>query len=613
VTPNGTPPPSSPKTPIGPAAGPTTPLGNGPTTPAFPLELGPDSDAWTSWWRFNVESLLDFGGDPLGPVSRADAAPTTGTPGLPAQEVVPVLTGLLEERALSGVVRAAVLLALGRAGAAPGAGTEDLEDLLRRHLADADRDVAETACAALGILGRPGAAPDLAHLLRDSARGRELCGRASVPDRTRSFAAYALGLLARRTSHADALRYASHALTETLADRRRTAPEVRVAALVALGRIDASSRPAAGAGCECASNEALAAFLTARLADIREETLVRAHVPDALGRLHAHLPPAVAERVTTDMLDALADAREDELVRRGCVLALGRIADADEDELDRRVRATLTDVARRERPLRGFVSIALARIGARPGTGIGAGANAHAVQVALTKRLASGNSTDVAWSALALGLLGHGLVEAERGVPDSLREVLRQGLEVSSAGPLVAVFALAAGLARDPAGLEGIAERLADLEGEDLGRAGLALGLLGNVEARAALQARLADGRHDPLVLADLATALSLLQDRELVDELARLLDDCACDSSRVAVAVALGRSRDARALAPLRELVLDPTGQEAVRACAALSLGALADPDERRWSAWLSSDLNYLANPASLTCTTAEGILDLP
>ena len=116
-----------------------------------------------------------------------------------------------------------------------------------------------------------------------------------------------------------------------------------------------------------------------------------------------------------------------------------------------------------------------------------------------------------------------------------------------------------------------------------------------------------------PLVLADLATALSLLEHRGLVDELSGLLDDCACDSSRVAVAVALGRTRDARALAPLRELVLDPEAQEAVRACAALSLGALADTDERRWSAWLSSDLNYLASTTSLTCTTAEGILDLP
>jgi HEAT repeat protein len=177
----------------------------------------------------------------------------------------------------------------------------------------------------------------------------------------------------------------------------------------------------------------------------------------------------------------------------------------------------------------------------------------------------------------------------------------------------VAAFALADGLARDPAGFDRIGRRLADLGGEELGLAGLALGLLGNIDARPALRGRLADARHDPLALQDLATALALLHDPELVSELGALLDDCACTSSRIAVAFALGKSRDARALEPLRQMLADRTDQGEVRACAALALGSLADRDERHWSAWLSSDLNYLASPTSLCSVDEGGILDLP
>jgi len=526
---------------------------------------------------------------------------------------VPVLTRALETRDLSSGLRASILLGLARMGGAAQTDAFDLERLLRAHLSDPDRDVAETACAALGILGRPSSVPDLAQLLLDSDPGRELCARPSVPDRMRSFSAYALGLLARRTTHPDALRYASHALARAIENRRQVPLEVRVASLVALGRIDASGRPEVGSGCECSSNESLARHLLEVLGDRREETVVRAHVPDALARLCEHVPAELSETVKKDLLAVLSDGREEDLVRRGCVLALGRIADADDQELDRSIRAALSAVAAKERSLRGFVSIALARIGSRSGTGNGSTANANAILTSFVKRLGGGNATEVAWSALALGLLGNGLAEAGRTVPDSLRHALRDGLARSATGELVAAFALAEGLSGDHASLDGIAEKLDDLSGEDLGRAGLALGLLGNVEARETLRDRLEEGRHDPLVLQDLSTALALLEDRKLVEELTGLLDDCSCASSRVSVAMALGRSRDPRAVEPLRKLFEDPRSQDLERACAALSLGALADPDGRRWSAWLSSDLNYLANPASLTSPAAEGILDLP
>ena len=162
-----------------------------------------DLSSWSWWWEFNKEPYLDLRGrlEDARVVSGSDAFDAGPVPGdgerhgrrpsaAELREVVlPALRAALAASE-SNDMTTACLVALARiAEDLPGVDRGELRAVLSPYLADAQQEVAETAAAALGILGDRGAAVLLSELALDTEAGRprggtrtpSACGRAPSP------------------------------------------------------------------------------------------------------------------------------------------------------------------------------------------------------------------------------------------------------------------------------------------------------------------------------------------------------------------------------------------------------------------------------------------------
>ena len=633
--------PSSPSTPRGglsPGGRCTTPTaptspGSPPRAAAFgaPMTLPSaesfllDLEGWDHWWLMNKEDFLDPVSNPLPTTpdgttvgkARGDVIPRGNLPdSLVFERVEPALRAALDDAPPSALT-GALLLALARVGEPENGALGDsrLLSTLVRHLDESNRNVAESACVALGVLGRPAVLPVLSAILGDTDRGRKLVDRGEVPLRMRAFAAYGIGLVGGRTSNQDVRDYATHLLVEGLEAEPGAAPDDRVACVIALGMIDAEARRTRDGDCPCRSNDSLARRLAVILNDARDDELVRAHVPATLARIAAGGSERLREEVGELLLARAEKKRERELVRLGAILALGRLADADEDPLDEKIRKRLASIASRgNRSEQSYAAIALARAGARLGDGEGApDAGTEEVGELLLDELARGRSHERAWSALALGVLGHGTQTAGLPVPAEISEALLHGLRDERSPEQVGAHAVAVGLCRADDSVARLTKKLDTGDENTRALVALALGMSGSTDAVEPLRALVADSSHRPGVLESSARALALLGDVELEPALESLLDECDCDLTRQGVAVALGRTRDPRAVEPLVGMLEDESAPDRQRAWAAIGLGLLAEKDERQWSSRISIGAHYRANPASLTGASRGGILDLP
>ena len=236
--------PPSPRPPVGPPVGPSVPPrpATFPSRPMIPIPavaetpvgraLGPDVDGWELWWWHNREAFLEL--------DRRRHRPTTGGEGTLGtraisdhglrNRLVPRLLELLEENEDSRLT-SGVLLSLGRIGEVPGA---RLGAAIRPFLADRNQRVCESACIALGVLGRPQDMPLLRDLLLDTKAGRQAFDRSRVTRRMRSFAAYSIGLIGQRSDNLDVRRYAVRALLMSfLLTEEDASPDTRMATVIA--------------------------------------------------------------------------------------------------------------------------------------------------------------------------------------------------------------------------------------------------------------------------------------------------------------------------------------------------------------------------------------------
>ncbi|MEW6073693.1 MAG: HEAT repeat domain-containing protein [Planctomycetota bacterium] len=599
---------------------------------------GVDLTEWTWWWELEKELHLEvrarlgergatsgsdgffLGRGQKRPPAADDRRPSAATI---RGEILPALRRALEaERGQD--LRTACLVAIARIGAGEEAERPELEPLLRRHLADLDPTVAETAALALGILGREESAFLLADLLGDREPGRRAVGEEEVPPRLRSFAAYALALLGAKSAREDVRRFVVHSLTRGLAEDETASPDVATACVVGLGRVPLAPGgefPAAGpahAMPSTGSREAQMVHLLALLADERSlGRLPRAHVPTSLALLAGG--PALdgseaKTRAGEAILDRLAMRRGEsaELVQ-SCVLALGFLGDADEDELDLRIRRVLIDLPGRldDRQARHNALLAAGRVGARDGRSGPPGADE--LRAHLLRQLGGGKSDMRPWAALGLALLGR--ADSARGDPGAAAIAGALRSELAGAGSPIEAGAvcIAAGLMRDPeAGplLLATFQRLRD----DLARGHAAVGL-GLLEAREALESirRVAEeATYRPDLLRELALALGLLGDRTVVDSLVEKLERSSSLSAQASLARALGRIGDHRAVRPLLALLEDSGEPAQARAFAAVALGILADPEELPWNTVLAVGVNYTAAPPTLFDLQGNGVLNL-
>lgn len=619
--------------------------GSGPGT-GLPDDIDPESvfgsdefelpgSSWRTWWDLNQEFFLELrrhvqrprqlysnDGFFLGHGAKQQVTVGKHRPGLEdvRSEVLPfLLQTLRDERAV--VVQEALLLAIAR-----GARALPLEERLayleplRAALADKNRAVARQALLAIGVLGNPEGAFVLAEVLANSPEGRRQVGDSEVPDALRAFAAFGLGWLGADTENEDVRRFVVHHLVRAAEEDRTPSRDVEVAAFVALGMV-----PLEDDGNELSEQSAPppAASLTGQLAfcldvvdDARRDRLSRAHAAGALGRLFGALEQdrreILKEAFATRLAKSLRRFTPDPIaLRQSAAFALGWMGDADDDAIDRRIRAALAAVqeTQGDRATRQLALLSLARVAATPGRG--GREPVDRVARHILRQLARGKGDARPFAALAAGLLGHELRRTGASVPAALSRAVQAALDEHGSPAEAGAYCIALGLLGATEATETLEEQLDSGRQELRGYAALALGLLGALDAMLPIRAELERSAATPAHSERLAVALALLEDDETHQRLTRQLAASPSNSTREALWIALGRTGDVRAIEPLRAAIRGERATQSERALAAEALGRVVEPDELPWDALFVPGTNYRTAPATLF--GRQGVLGSP
>lgn len=594
---------------------------------------GADDTTWRTWWGFNKEPFLEvkahvhaselaFGGDDffLGQLDASQARDLlVPSERVIRERIVPALLAALESTASNDVVSGS-LIALAKIGEVPGAdGAARVEPAIARFLTDPNQEISETAALSLGILASPAAVPTLVHVLADDETGQALVGRSKVPERTRAFAGFALGILGSRTESQAVRREIVAALARE--GRGGARDDVPVAAVTAMGLVPlaAADDPLQGFDDPTLGLRGQVRWLAQRWTDEHASLRVRAHAPSALARLilASGTRDEALRGEVVDLLIAGARAGSDlprELVQ-SCALALGELGDCDGDALDARLRAAL--LALRDDatdPLtRSFARISLGRVAGRPGENE-PDAGLPEVRRALLRDLDQGSSLVRPWAALALALGQRERAEGGAAIDASVAKALRDALEGARSTEDVGALAIALGILGDRESTSLLLDRLVEMGDPDTrGYLATALGLVGAREAIGPIQEIVRGARYRPELLRSAAIGLGLLGDKGLVPDLVTMLGAAHGLSAQASIAYGLGSIGDARSVEPLIAMLQDAEKTDLARSWAAVALGIVADPEPLPWNVPLSAGINYRANTESLYDPVgATGILDI-
>ena len=136
---------------------------------------------------------------------------------------------------------------------------------------------------------------------------------------------------------------------------------------------------------------------------------------------------------------------------------------------------------------------------------------------------------------------------------------------------------------------------------------------MGHREAIQPIKEIIAKSKYKPDLLRQAAIALGLLGDKNLVDDLVRMLrEEASTVSSQAAVSTALGSIGDSNSIGPLVQMLGNKQITETARGFAAVALGIVCDKESLPWNSKISVNINYRANTITLTGESGTGILDL-
>src|SRR5690606_1784600 len=281
------------------------------------------------------------------------------------------------------------------------------------RLKESNQEIRETAALAFGLSQMPEGIETLVELVKDSPKGRELCGRSEVDDRTRTFAAYGLGLISWATSNVDLKRQAFEAIKPILEDDTISDRNIRVGAINALALLKPGSA-------DTKSKELFKDICTALRAywdkDLGPgEQMIQAHVPPAIAKLFDSVDqedPEIAalsetyKELWTNELTGKTKKKANEVVQ-SAIVALGRMAKPAADKKDRSLDARISDLLLeyfrkgKNEQARYFALMALAQIGGEQ--------NRIALMTALSK---GQKALEKPWAAVSLGVLCYKAMEA---------------------------------------------------------------------------------------------------------------------------------------------------------------------------------------------------------
>ncbi|MEL6712699.1 MAG: HEAT repeat domain-containing protein [Planctomycetota bacterium] len=645
--------PSSPgaPAPASPGAAPAAPGASGPTTGAGP-DLGADLSLWDFWWGFNKEPYLNLrarvravgvqsGSDDLF-LGRGTQLKTQGslrpTQDQIRNEVVPALKWALENEEQNDIITGA-LIALAKIGDVSDAdGKSEFVEIISGFLKSPEQEISETAALALGILADDRAVPNLVGLMLDDKTGRALIER-DVPFRTRTFAAYGLGLVGYTTATNEMRQTISEHIVDFLQGPSLAQPDMKVGAVQAIGLIpldwDSTIEAEENSNAAYVANRrALLEYLYMKTDPVKrgaeggfDDHRVRAQTPVAIARLMTN-----GEEVPEDLDELrgkiverfikLANNRQERVeVRQSATIALGMIGDAGDSKTNKTIFKALEKIAKDSPdPQSEFFGVmAIAQMGSRKGAGDDPRALQEDAEDFLTKALAQGKGQKAPWSALALGVFGNALIENDGAISTSLKSAIREKFSRKKSPVERGAYAVALGLIKDGSSEELLLDALEKIgSGQDevRGHICVGLGLMEATTANEKLNDLVKNSKYRPDLLKSAAIGLGLLGDKSAVGVLVEMLKDAPGLSSQAAIATALGTIGDTNAVTELVRVVRNEADQEisdVARGFACAALGITCDKETFPWNTKIAVNANYRANVRTLTSPdNGDGILDI-
>lgn len=603
--------------------GPITPAGalrglRGPVT-GVGSTLG-NFNSWQVWWEFNKDPFIRLkeAVHSRGPVSGSDEFYMGNGLGrfrdmlapAPADRTDRILPALL--RALDGTRNRDIITACLVAIAKLGIETEEikLRPIFRAYLPRRDQEIRETATLAMGIAGLPGAEADLVDLLGDTRNGRRLVQRSEVGDRTRTFAAYALGFLARRSQDVELKERVFQSLSSVLANKNNRSRDLAVGVIHSIGLLN--PRP------ERHAREKLLQWRSVdRLWEYYQQDLgqawqiIQSHVPGAVARLLGRGTDSVHQRAKKSLAQELTGrVSRQNSIYQSAALALGSmVLPAEEQASDAPFSAALLDYYQNgsDQQARYFSLIALGRIG-------GAANREKLIEIHGSGRAA----TNKPWSAMALGLIAHdarGETGFDPKVDRGIGAMLQRDFKEIANPDTRAALAVALGMAGYIEAADDLLEQLEEVQLNDylLGYVCIGLALMDERRAVEPIRDLVSRSVRRPNLLQQAAVSLGKLGDKLVTDDLQDMLGQDGINVARLsAVAVALGHIGDRRSIDPLIRLLDDDRNLTSLaQAFVAAALGGIGDKDDLPWNSVLATDINYRARVDTMT-NGRSGILDI-
>jgi HEAT repeat protein len=625
-----TPGPGGPATPgpAGPATGgPAAPsAGGGPKTGGRGITLEDDLTRWEFWWEINKDPFIRLkeaihqggimtGSDEffLGATKRVEAKDTLKpTEDDILKEILPALKKAIDSTEQRDIA-SSCMVAMAKTGKEP-AGDWKLLDVFAERLKKNDQEIREVAALAVGIaaISKDENVDLLKNLALDTEVGRKACARAEVDERTRSFAAYGLGLLAYATPSAEGKAKIFETLKTLLNDEKLSSRNIRVAAVNAIGLLNVKD---AGDAEKSLINDALKCLEDYYMKPLGAgEQLLQAHVPTAvaklIGRDHQRAKD-FKDMFAKDLEGKGKVKRSSNDITRSCALALGQLCKPYDDEKSEDAeycKALLSQFHdHKDHQTKYFCGLALGQIGGR------------ANRETLIKEFDKARDLQKPWLAIAMGVYAFKKADAARAAgttpePEkAFNDALKAALEERNPSALSGV-AIGLGLC---GGIEYADDvrALLNRHQKDDERAGylcIALALMGDQASKQDIRQIVEASVRRPELLKQAAIALGKLGDKTVADQLLKILAEDDKNLAKLsAIASAIGFIGDRRTIDPLKKILFDEQLQELSRAFAAVALGGVADKEPLPWNSKIGQNINYRASVETLT-NRSTGILDI-
>ncbi len=589
----------------------------GPTTPGRGIEVGPDLSKWQFWWEFNKDPYINLkdaihapvtitGTDSffLGATRKRDSKDTAKPSQTDIQTVIlPALNKALDDTENRDIT-SSCFIAMAKIG--QNYDTIDILESFKKSLTSNDQEIRETAALAMGISGMPEATDDLVAMATDSDVGRKLTGRASVDNRTRSFAIYGLGMIAYAHEATEVKTKVLKALKTILDKEKDGDRNILVATINSISLLNWNQDN---------DKEELADTLkTLDTFDSQKFTrgnqLIQSHVAPAIAKLLGRGDSDLHKRYKEKYAKALFPKKKTGLdLYRAAAIALGQLALPNETgkEDDSKYSKVLLKYYKegRDEQTKYFSLMSLGQIGGNANRGD------------LLKVLAKGNKALVKpWAAMALGVYSfHKMENDANAVPDeTIGSAISKEFRRVKNPEALAAFAVSLGLCKYRDSATDLLDMLAKKSKQDelAGYLCIGLALMDFQKAKTDIHNLVRDSVRRPERLKQAAIALGKLGDKTVTNTLTEMLQEKESNLAKLsAISAALGFIGDRRTIAPLKSMLFNTQLTDLSRAFAAVALGGVADKEKLPWNSKISRNMNYRGSVETLT-QSGSGVLDI-